>query len=183
MNYTDLMTDLESMGMPPNGAIIGLGACFFDRKECTVGPTFYRAINLATAVREGGTITPSTVMWWMGQGQEARDAVRFSAIDIRTALTEFADFIAEHSRVQDVRIWGNANTFDITLLSGAYQRMGMKQPWHYINEMCFRTVRNMYPSVVYDPGDKGKEAHNALADAIFQAEHIFKIKNRNKPNA
>jgi hypothetical protein len=183
MKYTNLMIDLESMGLPPTGALIGLGGCFFDLKEQTIGPTFYRAVNLATAVREGGTMTPSTVMWWLGQSQEAREAVRFSALDIRTVLTEFADFIAEHSRVQDVRTWGNANTFDLTLLSGAYERMGMKQPWHYVNEMCFRTVRNMYPQVVYDPERKGKDAHNALADAIFQANHLFAIKNRNKTHA
>ena len=180
MTYRDCMLDLETMGLPPTGAIIGLGACFFDLKTQTIGPTFYRAVNLATAVREGGTITPSSVMWWMGQSQEARDSVRFSAIDIRTALTEFSEFIAEHSRVQDVHVYGNANTFDLTLLSGAYQRMGLKQPWHYVNELCFRTIRNMYPQVVYAPERKGKDAHNALADAIFQAEHLFKIKNRNK---
>lgn len=39
-----------------------------------------------------------------------------------------------------------------------------------------------YPQVVYDPEQKGKDAHNALSDAIFQSEHLFKIKNRNKSN-
>ena len=41
-------------------------------------------------------------------------------------------------------------------------------------------MRNIYPHVEYDPGEKGAGAHNALTDAIFQAEHLFKIKNRNK---
>lgn len=178
MKYEDLMLDLETMGMPPTGAIIGLGACFFDLKTCTIGPTFYRAVNLATSVRDGGTLTPSTIMWWMGQSQEARDAVRFSATDIRTVLTEFAEFISEHSRVQDVRPWGNASSFDLTLLGGAYTRTGMKAPWYFTNERCFRTVRCMYPAVEYNPDDKGTDAHNALADAIFQAKHLFSIKNR-----
>ena len=45
---------------------------------------------------------------------------------------------------------------------------------------CFRTVQNQYPQVVYDPSEKGEGAHNALTDAVFQVNHLFKIKNRNK---
>ena len=180
MKYDDLMIDLESMGLPPDGAIIGLGACFFDLQTCTIGPTFYRAINLATAMRDRGTFTPSTVMWWLGQSQEARDAVRFSAIDIRTAFTEFAEFVVQHSDVKTVRPWGNGASFDLTMLNGAYLRSEIKTPWSPFRERCFRTVRNMYPGVVYDPADKGTGAHNAMVDAVFQAEHLFKIKNRNK---
>lgn len=180
MKYEDLMLDLETMGMAPSGAIIGMGACFFDLKTCTVGPTFYRAVNLATAVRDGGTLNPSTIMWWMGQSQEAREAVRFSATDIRSVLIEFSDFVAEHSSAKAVRPYGNASGFDLTILGGAYERVGMKSPWHYLNERCFRTIRCMYPAVEYNPDDKGTGAHNALADAIFQAMHLFKIKNRNQ---
>jgi hypothetical protein len=183
MKYDDLQIDLETMGLPPTGAIIGLGACFFDMQTCTFGPRFYRAINLATSVRDGGTFTPATVTWWLGQSQEARDAVRFSAVDIRSALTEFAEFIAEHSNPKSVRPWGNASGFDLTLLSGAYERAGMKTPWYFTNERCFRTVRNMYAAVEYSPDDKGAGAHNALSDAVFQTQHLFKIKNRNKTNA
>lgn len=179
MKFDDLMIDLETMGMPPAGAIVGLGACFFDLQTCTIGPTFYRAVNLATAVRDGGTVTPATIMWWMGQSQEARDAVRFNACDIKVALTEFCEFIAEHSDDKSVRPWGNASSFDLTLLTGACSRSSVKVPWHYTNERCFRTVRSMYPDVVYNPDDKGKGAHNALEDAVFQAEHLFKIKKRN----
>lgn len=119
-------------------------------------------------------------MWWLGQSQEARDSVRFSGGDIRTVLAELADYIAEHSRVQDVRPWGNASSFDMTIINSAYIRAGIPTPWHFTNERCFRTVRNMYPQVGYDIEKKGKNAHNALSDAVFQAEHLIAIKNRNK---
>lgn len=180
MKYTDLSIDLETMGMPPAGAVIGLGACFFDLQTSAVGPTFYRAVNLATAVKAGMTLEPSTIMWWLGQSQEAREAVRFSTSALETALTEFSEFVAEHSRVQDVRPWGNASSFDLTILGSAYKLTGIKQPWYFTNERCFRTVRCMYPDVEYNPEDKGAGAHNAREDAIFQAKHLMKIKNRNK---
>lgn len=178
--WTDLMIDLETMGLPPDGAIVSIGACFFDIEKCEIGPTFNRTINLATAVRDGGTIHPGTVMWWMGQGQPARDSIRFSGEDIRTTLTDFAAFIAEHSRVQDVRIYGNGSDFDITLLNSAYLRAGIKTPWSPFRVRCFRTIRNLYPQVEYNPDDKGDGAHNSLADAIFQARHLFKIKHRSR---
>lgn len=181
--WTDLMIDEETAGLPPTGALLSIGACFFDLHKCEIGPTFLRTINLATAVRDGGTIDPSTFIWWLGQSQAARDAVRFSGTEIRTALQEFRDFILEHSRTQDVRPWGNSTTFDLTILDGAYARAGIARPWYFTNERDFRTVRNLYPSVEYNPDDKGDGAHNALEDAKFQALHLFKIKNRNHKDA
>lgn len=178
--WIDLMIDEETMGLPPNGALISIGACFFDLEKREIGPTFRRTINLATAVRDGGIIDPGTVVWWLGQSQEARDAIRFSGEDIRTTLTDFALFIDEHSRVQDVRVWGNGAGFDLTILNGAYIRAGIKTPWYFSNERCFRTVRNQYKSVEYNPDEKGDGAHDALTDAIFQAKHLFKIKDRNR---
>lgn len=181
--WIDLQIDLETMGLPPDGAIVSIGACFFDIEKCEIGPTFNRTINLATAVRDGGTINPGTLVWWLGQSQKARDAIRFSGEDIRTTLVDFAAFIAEHSRVQDVRPWGNGSSFDLTLLNSAYLRAGIKTPWSPFRERCFRTVRNMYPQVEYNTDAKGEGAHNALADAIFQAQHLFAIKNRNRARA
>jgi hypothetical protein len=178
--WTDLQIDLETMGLPPNGAIVSIGAAFFDLDTCTIGPTFSKAINLATAVRDGGEITPSTLMWWLQQSETARRNICFDTYDIRQVLTAFSDFIAEHSRHQDVRPWGNGAAFDLTLLNGAYMRAGIKTPWSPFRERCFRTVRNMYPQVEYNTDDKGDSAHTAVDDAIFQARHLFKIKNRNK---
>ena len=177
--FEDLMIDTETMGMPPDGALLSIGAVFFDLQTCTLGPTFNQSINLSTSVRDGGTLTPGTIIWWLGQSQEARDAVRFSAIDIRTVLQDFSDFIDEHSYHKNVRLWGNSSSFDLSIVGSAYKRAQIKQPWHYTNERCFRTVRNMYPHVEYMYASKGTGAHNALADAIFQSEHLFKIKKRN----
>ena len=178
--WLDLMIDTETMGLPPDGALMSIGACFFDMKTRAIGPTFSRAINLATAVRDGGTIKPSTVMWWLGQSQQARDAVRFTTEDIRTTLADFSTFIAEHSRHKDVIPWGNSSAFDLTIIGGAYDRIGVPVPWSPFRERCFRTLRNLYPSTEYNTDDKGAGAHNALEDAIFQAKHIFRILDARK---
>lgn len=178
--FFDLMIDIETAGLPPNGALMSIGACFFDLHTATIGPTFQRTIHIATSVRDGGVIDPSTFLFWLGQGEKARNAVRFGGQDVRVVLADFADWIAETCPHKDVRPWAQAPTFDLTILGGAYDRVGIKRPWHYLQERDFRTARNMYPAIVYDPKDKGDDAHEALADAIFQVNHLIKIKNRNK---
>ena len=35
-------------------------------------------------------------------------------------------------------------------------------------------------TIEYNPAEKGTGNHNALADAQFQVQHLFKIANRNK---
>lgn len=178
--FFDLMIDTETAGLPPTGALMSIGAVFFDLKTQTMGPTFLRTVHLATSVRDGGTIDPSTFMWWLGQSDEARHGVRFGGQDIRKVLQDFSDWIKETCRHEDVRPWGNSNSFDLTIVGGAYKRADIKTPWYWTNERDFRTVRNLYSAVEYNPAEKGDGGHNALADAQFQVEHLFKIANRNK---
>lgn len=183
MKFEDSMLDIETMGMPPGGALVGLGFCFFDLKTETIGPKFYRAVNLATSVRAGMTMDPSTVMFWMGQPESARRAIMWQTTALDETLREFNEFLHQHSRPRDLRIYGNAPTFDLTIMRTAYKLTGIECPWHYTNERDFRTLRAMYPSVVYDPSEKGDGAHQADQDAEFQVRHIFRIKNRNKKAA
>lgn len=178
--FFDCMIDVESMGKGADAALVALGAAFFDIRTQTIGPTFLRTINLATAVRDGGTMDPSTVIFWLRQGDAARHSVAYNGQDIRKVLQDFSDWIKETCRHEDVRPYGNSNSFDLPKIETAMERIGMKTPWHFINVRCFRTMRAMYPSVEYNPAEKGDGAHNALADAQFQVEHLFKIANRNK---
>lgn len=178
--YFDLMIDVECAGLPPNGALLSIGAVFFDLHTQTLGPTFNRTINLASSVKHGGQMDPGTVLWWLRQGDEARKCVAYGGEDLPLVLGDFSDWIAKTCRHEDVRPWGNGASFDLTILNSAYRNLGAKAPWWFAQERCFRTVRNMYPQVEYNPGEKGDGAHNALSDAIFQAEFLFKIKNRNQ---
>lgn len=174
--FDQVMCDLETMGMPPDGAVVSIGACFFDMKNEVIGPTFEQTIHLGSAVEAGGTISPGTVMFWLGQPDQARKAIRFGGRQIAVVLTEFSDWIAETCRHEDVYMWGNSPSFDQQMLGGAYDRLGIKRPWYWSRERDFRTVRGLFPKVEYDTSTMGDDAHTALADAIFQTEHIFKIK-------
>ena len=95
-------------------------------------------------------------------------------------LQEFSDWIKETCRHEDVRPWGNSNRFDLGITESAYKRAGIPAPWVHWNERDFRTVRNLYPGVEYDPSKKGDGAHDALTDAVFQINHLFAIKRSRK---
>jgi hypothetical protein len=174
--FRDLMCDVECMGKADNAALLSIGAVFFDVSTCTLGPTFLQTIHLGSAVAHGGTMDPSTILWWLGQSDEARKGVRFGGRAIDAVLSDFTDFIKGVCRAADVRPWGNSAAFDLSKIGTAYDRLGVPRPWFWNNERCFRTVRNLNPQVEYDFKSKGDAAHNALADATFQAEHLFKIK-------
>ena len=178
--FFDLMLDVECFGKNETAALASIGAVFFCLKTQTMGPTFLRTINLATAVRDGGTMDPSTVLFWLRQGDAARHSIAYNGQDIRKVLADFSDWIKETCRHEDVRPYGNSASFDLPKIATACQRADLPVPWHYVNERCFRTMRAMYPSVEYNPADKGTGNHNALEDAKFQVEHLWKIANRNK---
>jgi hypothetical protein len=178
--FFDLMIDIETMDNKHTAAMLSVGAVFFDLQTCTLGPTFNRTINLVSSVAHGGTMSAGTVLWWLRQGDEARKSVAYNGEPLAAVLGDFGEWIEQTCRHEDVRPWGNSASFDLGIMGSAYDRLAKPRPWVHLNERCFRTVRNLYPQIEYDVQEKGTEAHNALADAEFQARHLFKIKNRGK---
>jgi len=65
----NIMLDLETMGNGNNAAIIAIGAVKFDQD---ITDRFYKTIDLDSSVDVGLEIDPSTVLWWMKQGDDAR---------------------------------------------------------------------------------------------------------------
>jgi len=180
--FFDLMIDTETLGKRHDAALLSIGAVFFDLQTCTLGPTFNRTINLVSSVAHGGQMEAGAVLWWLRQSDAARKAVAYGGEPIDLVLGDFATWIAQTCRHEDVRPWGNSDEFDISKIDGACKRLGMKSPWYWSHVRDFRTVRNLYPAVEYNPADKDGTAHNALGDAVFQVHHLFKIKNRGKKN-
>ena len=72
MTIQHIMLDLETMGTGPNAAITAIGAVKFDPDKGEIVETFYFKVNLESSVKQGGVIDASTVIWWLGQNEEAR---------------------------------------------------------------------------------------------------------------
>ena len=173
--HTNLMLDLETMGTGTNAAIISIGAVYLDLENNKLGKEFYTNVDLKSSVESGGVMDPDTVMWWLGQSEEARN--NLINIDkknpsIEQALLDFTSFIENR---ETIKIWGNGSDFDNVILAGAYFRCGIVRPWSFRNNRCYRTLKALHPEVSYT---KPITSHNALEDAKAQAQVLLQILKR-----
>lgn len=163
----DAMVDLETMGNGPTAAIIAVGAVQFDPVAGVLGDEFYAVVDLASSVAAGLRIEPATVLWWLGQSDEARAAVAMPGRLLADVLRDFAEWLPAGARV-----WGNGAGFDNVVLASAYRALGMPVPWHYRDDRCYRTLCALNPDVGYA---RSGTAHNALHDARSQAKHALEL--------
>ncbi len=172
---THIMLDLETLSTAPDAAIVSIGAQVFYPVAGGLGAAFYACIQ-----PEGwkGHIDPKTVAWWLQQSDRARcEVVSGTMQTLEHALLDFSAWVLRTSyngsTSNPVYIWANSPAFDCVILRSAYHRVGLKEPWSFRNERCYRTIRALNPRV-QGPSDTGC-AHNALDDAKWQAAHLLRL--------
>ncbi len=169
----ELMIDLETMGVSPNGAIVAIGAAFFNMETGEVGSTFDIPVNLESSQELGMEIHASTVLWWFRQSTEAIALWNTDkALTLPRALEEFIGWYERNSFTK-TGVWANAPTFDLDIMRTAFRLAGMGAPWHFKQERCVRTLVQMSRDVGFNPRaaeQKGVE-HGALDDCLHQIEY------------
>jgi len=165
-----VMVDLETMGTRPSAPIVAIGAVKFDADH--IHDEFYINVDLGSATKEGlGEIEPETVMWWLGQAEDARKALQENPHRVMTALYLFRDWLKPH---EIEGMWGNGASFDNVILAESYARVHLEPPWPFWLDRCYRTVKKLAPSI---PITREGTHHNALDDAKSQALHLIRINN------
>lgn len=168
----NVMLDLETMSTGSDAAIVAIGAVEFVPEDNILLRRFYATVDLESAMKEGGEVDGATVMWWLRQSEEARNALSVGTMHVRDALSAFACWVDSNSLV-----WGNGAGFDNVVLGNAFRRVGWTVPWNYKNNRCYRTMKVMRPDIVLEQiGTK----HNALGDAESQAVHLMNILSKEK---
>lgn len=165
------MLDLETMGPVPGCVLASAGACKF--RKAGIIATFYRRIDLQSCLDLGMHMDADTVLWWMGNSDEARKEIQQPGIPIRQFLDEFAAWARTTSSgtTEEYELWGNGSDFDNALLATAYDFTGQRPPWPYVNNRCYRTVKNLHRDI--PPPARPGTKHNALMDASHQARHLM----------
>ena len=78
--------------------------------------------------------------------------------------------------------WCKGGSFDFPILKSAFERSSLEGvsmlPWLYWNECCFRSLLTVAGAIGYAPHPRRSVAHNALTDAIYQAEQVCEIWQR-----
>ena len=174
----DLMIDLETLDTSPTAVVLSLGAVAFDPRSNTLGPTFYVEFTnfLEQQTGVGRTISPSTVMWWVGQDTAAKEVFQKKETSNERCsplwgLNAFNDYVAASGAK---KVWAKDPDFDVVILRSLYQTNAPDLPFPFkytagrsvrtIEDMPFAPLRNAPPV-----------AHNALEDAIAQATRIQEI--------
>lgn len=99
-----------------------------------------------------------------------------------SALVSLRDFVVE---ADFEYIWANGTKFDLGMLEYQYKKLGDNPPWPYNADGCMRTLKLLAKAKGFhdaacahaDEQDCGI-AHNALADAKWQAHYIAFVYNK-----
>lgn len=168
-NVVDIVIDLETTGVEPGCRILSLGACAFSLSESPnyMDHFFYDTIAPGECKSLGLVDNPETVAWWEKQDAAARLEAFSGRSNLSVVLSGFSQFLFQFPKK---RVWGNGVRFDNAILETAYQVSGLKVPWNFWEEACFRTARLMFPQIAAPA--KPKVPHHALHDAIAEAEHL-----------
>ena len=173
------MIDLETMGNRSTSAIASIGAVWFEPCGSWIGRTFHMHVDLVDCQRHGLTIGADTVLWWLGQSEEAIASLRNGqdcAAPLVTAL-EALDAFVDFDDPEFGEIWCNWTSFDFPILANAYRSIGCKAPWNHWHERDLGTIKSLSPDLRIE---RSGTHHNALDDALHQArlvQHILTSRN------
>lgn len=184
MNSEHLVIDLETVDREPTAGILSIGAAIFipDKvlEHGTMEETFYVNVDVETCINIGMTFSWDTIMWWIKQDKEAGEALHGNNMDIHQALYRLEGFIEENLGTDELKVWGNANMFDISILNNAYRLCNIQKPWNHKQPRDLVTLEGMLKKGVKEKlkGEISKDSniegikHNALYDAIVEAYRI-----------
>ena len=176
--FEHLMIDIETMGNKPYSAILSIAAVEFDMQTGKTGRTFNQHINLQSCFDIGLNVNADTVMWWLEQSEKAKKMILQSdKIHIAEALQNFSNFLGSST----YHMWGNSASFDLGLLSNAYEKINLQTPWDFWNERCLRTLVFIDPLVKQNHVFEGVQ-HDGVTDCLNQIAYASKIYEKIVPN-
>lgn len=158
------MVDIETLGTSAGSAILSVGAVEFGVSG--PGPSFYRGVDLDSALAVGQVVDGSTVKWWLRQSAEAREAVSGEGSHLSEVLLMLQGFVGDRP------VWGNGAAFDNAILREAFRLCGL-MPWSHRQDRCYRTLAALAPQV--SAPEREGTYHNARQDARHQARHAAAI--------
>lgn len=157
----DVMIDIETMATVPNSLILTIGAIKFDRRE-KIKPLpqtvhFYKKIKPMSGIDKGLVFDDSTMVWWQQQPEQIRQEAFSGQQELDQVLKELSIWLEPHKY-----IWSQGS-FDINILSHAYNIYNLPIPWKYY---AVRDTRTAYD--IFNVKMNKINNHNALQDCYNQ---------------
>lgn len=179
MHYPHIMIDIETLGTGDGAAIIQFGAVRFDLLgDGSMSPDTF-SYNVAWDSDNFGTIEPGTLQWWLDQDPTVRKRVfaQGGAISLTATLRCLSTWLGKFGTYRTV--WACPPSFDLRLIRQAYERCDYAYTVPFWKERDFRTMRELVGTQDDVPMRTGNQ-HNALSDAMFQAQYLINISRRRR---
>lgn len=185
---TEVMLDLESMGVGNNPALIQVAAVAFDGDTGEEVSKFDEKIDLKSSMDAGLTISSGTIKFWMTNPQvtqETREIIMSetgdhdkTGNDLTTALVRFGDWYRSLENKQTVgTVWGNGAASDNVWLRSAYEACHLQPPFIFRDDMCLRTLRSLAKRKGYKTNfEFTGNMHDGLDDCRYQIKDLIEIK-------
>lgn len=175
----DMMLDIETLSTDPDALVLSVGAVLFD--PFAAPGTFIDRMHVPLVLDQPGSKTDlDTVMWWFGQSEAAKAMVELrKAVPLYTPAQMFEEMNAMLTRnnAHGGKVWGNSVSFDCGILRRLATRTGLRTPWGFRDENCYRTWFAEFKclDIYVEAAAKLFVAHDALADAEYQATTLQNI--------
>lgn len=167
--HSEVMIDLETMGLGPTAAIIQIGAVHFNADK--VLHTFSCNVMLQSSIAYGMTTDKDTQDWWRGRHDDA-SAFRGVAHPLPEALGYFAGWLAGLPDFHEGGVWSKGPAFDAAVLEHACRLVGFGRPWHHRTVRDQRTIERTALALGWSRPQYPEPDHDALSDAIGQVEQV-----------
>lgn len=167
----NVIIDLETLGTHPTSVILAIGACNLDKSQMFKCCIDWKHWNPKC------TVDKSTQDWWDTQNPKLKEQVFGGKVTPDSVLNQFTVFLnhVQDLAGEDIKVWGNGASFDLSILAHAYSSLEEAIPWKFRNERCFRTIKNLFPlQVPFIPNPK-LIAHDPLDDAINEVDWLNQI--------
>lgn len=177
-----MMTDIETLSVRSDAAVISIGAALFDEKE--VLKTEGWVIDLAHI---HGHISGGTLKWWMEQDAAAREFSMSGKLTNGMAAFNFKCFM--NSQGEPTEFWANDPNFDYTILQSWWYRIhddhkiynNMHElapgdwPISYKKMRSYRTIIAEAEALGWNQKDHWENfvMHNPIEDAANQARMVI----------
>tara|TARA_Y100000034_G_C6738117_1_gene327373 strand:+ start:61 stop:588 length:528 start_codon:yes stop_codon:yes gene_type:complete len=161
----DVMLDIETLATTNDATISSIGAVRFTMSKVYENQTIYGEIDREDCARYGRVEDERCIEdFW-----EPLGGVLQGEVPLKAALETLNTFL---EGVQCV--WTCGPHFDIAILQDSYQAVGLEPNWKFWLVRDYRTVAN---TVGQHVARKEHASHNALEDAVQQAQHLIDINN------
>lgn len=180
---TFMMIDFETLSLK-NPAIFEIGVVVFNKDG--IIESLKINVDVESCQEIGLEVDASTIVWWLKTNKDLlSEKMLCESVSIRHAITKLFDTYDEFGCTKVV---GNGALADLLwvhqiidkLNEVDYKGEGLwKTPWTYRDEMCFRTLKALLPTVYIEFDGTN---HDALDDAMWQSLYMIEALNNIKEN-